>query len=481
MRTFYFLGILTQFNYNFMLAHAAPMFGPFEHLRSTRQNREASQSLFHQAVNNVLPEQVSSYPSQPSINELSLNPIESNHHFPSSFNLYGQNHEHIDLPQLPESYFYDPSLSQHVPSLAPYQINAVQQGIHPYGGSHNLMTPGLIHAPYSLGGAPSQDINVHPTFRNDQSISTETSLVGNVPHGSGYLPRLSHYQWQRDLDITLLDNIYVKMHQAWGPSSKDGLESAFHTFNALIDEEPELLLPIIQGDEGTIQNMARESKRTLAGGSKRAQPAEPWSTERFLAWLHNENPRNFPGKIYQQVMEMLQGGNKKLCVWLPLGFRRKHQERLINAIGEANRVVHRTVTNYMNNWDKESVLPFLVRILDSKNKEDAEKAAVEVYTIAKDLYWRKKHPHEKGDILKLRKRKSQLQKNKSSQQQANHDQEQQLGYNRDQSHEHHQDFSFETGDWSTLQQILWSPSREYGNPNAYHVSGFDTGNGSSSH
>lgn len=473
-----------------MIVNAILMNNPFENPHPTQEHQDASnQGPMHQALDSSgLPQLPESFDPHSSYSDMSLNPAESSYYYGLPINnFYDQHHGLANIPQEPTSYLNDYSMVHTTPNLPPYQAYGGQNTIHhgemysvpPYTEeAHPSTMPAMLQPSYEVTTSVPQPktktlVPILPRLHGNDPLQNlartnqiSTSSTSNRP------PRYSMFHWQQKVDTSVLKELYKRMYREWTPSSRDGLTGSFYLLNIMIDEEPELLDPLLRGDEKAIEDMKKDTKPSLKFSIARARSNKPWPEDSFIRWLDELAPKNVPDKKYEEMMKNYLEG-KRHTRWLPAKMSTKSRGRIIEAIAKENGVLPKTVVRNMRNLDRESVMPYLFRIL-GPNKEDAKQAAIDVYTMTKQLDRQRMNPSSEDNF----------QATQAAQPHNTLGNDPQIDHGQEHFHQQQQsDQGFNVGedDWDVSQSI-WSPApsheaQDY--PGRYH--GYDTGEGSSRH
>lgn len=280
------IALLSQFMATFMIAKGAPMYNPFEHVQPENYHHQTSSESHpsYPHVDNGLPPLPPSYIPHQYFGDMSLHSNEPTYPYGPTWSEYSSQEELGKAQQNSMNFEYAPStiheqsplpLYQNYDEQHSYLTHGREQDYHPFTGDSNPSSA----APSNdmIGEIPQGSWNYdHGQSSNSAKLTEEIGTSNNRP------PRLEQYQWQIDLDVAVLDDIYKKMFAAWSPSCREYHEKLFHRFNDLIEKEPELLPPIIQGDQKAIIEVAKELRPSLFTDKTRATSTRAWTVDQFL-------------------------------------------------------------------------------------------------------------------------------------------------------------------------------------------------------
>lgn len=424
-----------------LVAYALPMWNFHGQPHQAEELQNPSTQFYiqtHQeAVDNGLPElppSISIYP-----------PAETYHQFPPiaylPYGTSGSTSSEYSLQQsvgIPEYYpenYLDTSNLNNVPARAQ---ESDHYGTH-YASESNSLEPILSGLTYFQDrvidgqGHSSFDPHQAPGSHGERSLSREKSPTRDVSSSERHRPpRLLRFQWQRELDISVLRHLYTVMYDAWGDTSRQTLVKIFDDLNEEFERNPEALKGVLEGKKNAINGMAMSTKRSMSRVRHRTT-SKPWARKSFLDWIFETDSKIpvFASKNVTKEPNSTQQRKKNVrpnAESLPT-MGDTDQERILQAMRLVTSygIKDSSILAYLRLFSREELQPYFFRILGSQS-EEANLAAEDLYTEAK----------RRDRVRKQQYRRNHLQQT----------------YGDDNT------MNDENLDWDTLHQWVYSPSQE---------------------
>lgn len=234
--------------------------------------------------------------------------------------------DHSDLSQskhqfgdpMPENYLYSYNAPHQFHNQDPQQWQSfpAEYGTytgHSYGSVHgSVPETGHYgnaypqHMPYASNTAANTDtLHSGSSQYNPLDQVRESSNFGTHQHSSSELAhaqpsgqehsrpyehrpsKLKKYQWQRDLDVDVLMNLYDTFSQMWGTRARVTYYEAFHRLNRKLADDANLLQSVLSGDYDAIE------LANLRGGPgpavSKPKKGATMNPEQFLRWIENDS------------------------------------------------------------------------------------------------------------------------------------------------------------------------------------------------